>query len=85
MAALAQERGSARGIVFVDAQRRFVKAAAPAEVCRRLAQRWPGLLAAYAVFRQQAPAMQDVETALWRYPLHGASVCRQRERRGDLA
>ncbi len=85
MAALAQERGGAHGIVFVDVQGRFVKAAARAEVCRRLAQRWPGLLAAYAAFRQEAPALQDVETALWRYPLYGASVCRPRQRRGDLA
>lgn len=70
VAALAQERVGAHGIVFVDAQGRFVKAAAPGEVCRRLAQRWPGLQAAYATFRQEAPTLQDVEVALWRYPMH---------------
>jgi len=72
VAALAQERVGAHGIVFV-------KAAAPAEVCRRLAQRWPGLQAAYAAFRQEAPSLQDVEAALWRYPLHVAAAFGQPE------
>jgi hypothetical protein len=77
VAALAQERGGAHGIVFVNALGRFVKAAAPAEVCRRLGQRWPGLQAAYAAFRLEAPTLQDVEAALWRYPMHVAAALGQ--------
>jgi hypothetical protein len=79
VAALAQEMAGAHGIVFVDAKGRFVKASAPAEVRRRLGQRWPGLEAAYRSFRNEAPTLQQVESALWAYPTHVATAFGQPE------
>jgi hypothetical protein len=69
VAALAQELGGVREFVFVDAQRRFLTMAPPAEIRSRLAQRWPALESAYALFRNQAATAGNVGQELWRYPL----------------
>lgn len=79
VAALAQEMGSAQGIVFVDDQGQFVRVCAPGEIRRRLGQRWPALDAAYAAFRSEAPTLQQVESELWRFPAHVATALGQQE------
>lgn len=68
VAALAQELGQVRGIVFVDAQGRYLSMATPAEVRHRLALRWPPLEQAYANLRREALSREDVEQQLYRYP-----------------
>jgi hypothetical protein len=68
VAALAQDLGGAREFVFVDKQRRFLTMAAPAEVRKGLAQRWPLLEKAYAAFRKGVVTVGDIERDLWRYP-----------------
>jgi hypothetical protein len=68
VAALAQELGQAQAIVFVDDERTFLIMATPAEIRRRLAQRWPALEQAYSAFRQLAPTTEQVKAQLWQYP-----------------
>lgn len=69
VAALAQEFGRARGFVFIDGDGRFLLMATPAEVRRRLAQRWPVLEVAYADFRHATPTREKLAADLWRYPM----------------
>jgi hypothetical protein len=54
--------------VFVDAQRRFLTMAPPAEIRKRLAQQWPQLENAYLEFRKKAVTLNDIERDLWLYP-----------------
>jgi hypothetical protein len=54
--------------VFVDANRRFLIMAPPAEIRRRLAQRWPALEQTYTLFRKDCPTQDSVERELWRFP-----------------
>jgi hypothetical protein len=68
IAALAQEYGATRELVFVDAERHFLAMASPTEVRSRLAQRWPILEMAYAAFRNDVPTLEAVEQNLQRYP-----------------
>jgi Domain of unknown function (DUF4062) len=68
VAALAQEIGGTAEFVFVDADRRFLTMAPPAEIRRRLAQRWPELEAPYALFRKGAPTLESIGHNLDRYP-----------------
>ena len=69
VAALAQEFGRARGLVFVDGEGRFVLMASPSEIRHRLALRWPALEQAYANFRREAATAEKVGQELWRYPM----------------
>jgi hypothetical protein len=69
VAALAEDIGGTAEFAFVDADRRFLTMAPPAEIRRRLAQRWPALEAAYALFRKDAPTLESIEQNLWRYPM----------------
>jgi Domain of unknown function (DUF4062) len=69
VAALAHDMGGAREFVFVDAQRRFLTMAPPAEIRDRLARRWPALEKAYVAFRNEAATFGAVEQSLWRYPM----------------
>jgi len=82
VAALAQELGSVQGIVFVNDQGQYVKASTPAEIRRRLGQRWPALDAAYAAFRSEVPNLLEVGPALWRYPMHVSAALGQPEELG---
>jgi hypothetical protein len=68
VAALAQDLGGPREFVFVDARRRFLTMAPPAEIRFRLAHRWPALENVYAAFRSEAATIVDIENGLWRYP-----------------
>jgi hypothetical protein len=79
VAALAQEMGGVRGIIFTDDQGRFVKSSAPGEIRRRLGQRWPALDAAYAAFRNETPTLPQLDANLWRYPMHAATALGQAE------
>jgi hypothetical protein len=74
IAALAQEFGTTRELVFVDAERRFLSMASPAEVRLRLAKRQPILEQAYTAFRAEAPTVEAIEQILWRYPLAVAAA-----------
>jgi Domain of unknown function (DUF4062) len=69
VAALAEEINPTAQIVFVDAERRFVTMAPPAEIRQRLEQRWPNLQRTYSEFRRDAPTLSSVEENLWRYPM----------------
>lgn len=69
IAALAQEFGTTRELVFVDAERRFLAMASPSEVRQRLAQRCPVLETAYSAFRKDAATPEAIEENLWRYPM----------------
>lgn len=69
VAALAQELGQTRGIVFLNGEDRFLLMAAPSEICHRLALRWPPLEQAYRNFRQAVKTLEGMEDELWRYPL----------------
>ena len=69
IAALTQEFGATRELVFVDAERRFLAMASPSEVRQRLSQRWPSLETAYAAFRSEAATPEAIEEKLWQYPM----------------
>jgi hypothetical protein len=69
IAALAEEFGATREFVFVDASRRFLAMAPPAEIRHRLAKRWPSLEQAYTAFRNEAATLEAIEQNLWRYPM----------------
>jgi hypothetical protein len=69
IAALAEDFGGSGEFVFVDADRRFLIMAPPAEIRRRLAQRWPALEQMYTLFRKDCPTQDSVEDALWRFPM----------------
>ena len=79
VAALAQELGGVRGIVFVDEKKRFVKACAPGEIRRRLGKQWPALDTAYAAFMHEVPDVSQLGEQLWRYPMHVATALGQEE------
>jgi uncharacterized protein DUF4062 len=68
VAALAHEFGRARGFVFVDGDGRFLLMASPAEICHRLALRWPALEQAYMKFRREVAAVEKIGDEIWRYP-----------------
>jgi hypothetical protein len=68
VAALAQEFGRARGLVFIDGDGRFVLMASPSEIRHRLELRWPPLKNAYEAFRHEASTVEKVGDELWRYP-----------------
>jgi hypothetical protein len=68
VAALAEELGRTRGIVFVDADGRFLLAATAAEICHRLELRWPALKPAYESFRREVGTIERLEEDIWRYP-----------------
>lgn len=68
VAALARDFGRTRGLVFVDADGKFLLLASPAEICRRFANRWPALEQAYDELRREAPTAERLETGIWRYP-----------------
>jgi hypothetical protein len=67
VAALAREFGRTRGFVFVDIDGKFLLMASPAEICHRLALRWPALKKAYAKFRREVTPGK-MEDDIWRYP-----------------
>lgn len=69
VAALAEEINPHVQVVFVDAERKFITMAPPAEIRRRLEQQWPNLQQAYSEFRKETPDIDSVEDSLWRYPL----------------
>lgn len=68
IAALAGEFGQSRGIVFVSDKGQFVSMASAAEICHRLALRWPELEEVYTLFREDAPTLEAIEEKLWLYP-----------------
>lgn len=68
VAALAQEMGRTRGIVFIDGDGKFLLMAEPWEIRRRLALRWPALEQAYQSFRREVATVEAMEFELWRYP-----------------
>ena len=74
IAALAEEINPHVQIVFVDAERKFITMAPPAEIRQRLEQQWPNLQRAYAEFRKETPNLELVEDNLWRYPLAVGAV-----------
>jgi hypothetical protein len=80
VSALAEEFGRTRGLVFVDEAGRFLLMAAPSEVKRRLALRWPDLERAYGEFRRDIPTLDAVGEALWRYPMSVQSAFAVSER-----
>jgi Domain of unknown function (DUF4062) len=69
VAALAEEINPQVQIVFVDAERRFITMAPPAEIRQHLEQRWPKLQQAYSQFRKNTPTLEAVEENLWSYPM----------------
>lgn len=66
--ALAEEINPKVQVVFVDAERRFIIMAPPAEIRQRLEQEWPNLQRAYSEFRKDNPTLKSVEENLWHYP-----------------
>jgi hypothetical protein len=74
IAALADDFGDHNKLVFVDADQRFLTMASPAEIRRRLAQRWPALKSAYREFRKDGPSRSFVENELWRFPMAVSGV-----------
>jgi len=68
VAALAAELGRTSGLAFIDGDGRFLLMAAPSEVRRRLALRWPALEEAYRSFRREATTLETIESQIWRYP-----------------
>ena len=68
VAALAREFDRTRGFVFIDRDGKFLLMASPAEICHRLALRWPALERAYTKFRQEVASVGQIEDVVWRYP-----------------
>jgi len=69
VAALAEEINPHVQVVFVDAERKYIIMAPPAEIRQRLEQKWPNLERAYSEFRKEAPGIDSIEDNLWRYPM----------------
>ena len=79
VAALAHDLGGAREFVFVDIHRRFLTMVTPAEIRKRLAQRWPHLEKVYPTFRNEAATIDAVEQGLWRYSMAVRAFLRKNE------
>jgi hypothetical protein len=78
VAALARDFGRTRGIVISDADGSFLMMASPAEICHRLAMRWPAVEQAYAKFRD-AVQTERIQYEIGRYPYFAAEALGQPE------